>query len=187
MRPENLVRYALIAFASSLSLLACAGSQAEAVPPPAPVTQAEVPAEAPPSTDPGPGEPAVHDADAQGTPASSDSPLPAGARVIASRPTVEGGLSEDAVADTVATARGQFETCYAAELYRDPDASGRIRVRFRIDTNGVPASDHITGSMGAPALETCITEALLALRFPAAASDSGVSCPFLFEPPGAAE
>lgn len=186
MRSENIVRCVLLVAGATFVLIACGGPQTD--PGSAPVAQGEAPRDAIVSDGPALEPPEAEvDGAAEPVPEDSTSPLPAGARVIASRPTVEGGLGEDAVADTVASAHGQFEACYAAELFRDPDASGRIRVRFRIDEQGTPGSDHITGSMGAPALESCVTEALMALRFPAASSDSSVSCPFLFEPPGAAE
>lgn len=81
--------------------------------------------------------------------------------------------------------RGSIETCYERALTDDPRLSGRVLVRFTIETSGavtdVVATENATGS---EAVASCATRTIRRFRFSPGAEGGSITLafPFTFTP-----
>lgn len=69
-----------------------------------------------------------------------------------------------------ATARiPALRSCYAKALQRDPGLGGTVVVRMHVEADGSVSSSRVSdGSIGDPALSSCLAKELGAMTFPAA-------------------
>lgn len=99
-------------------------------------------------------------------------------------PEVTGGLDKETVRKIIHQARSQIRTCYEKALISNPKLAGRILYSWRISPAGPVETSLIKqSSVGSPILETCVTEVIRAMRFPAAGNGrpTTVIYPFVFQ------
>jgi TonB family protein len=91
-----------------------------------------------------------------------------------------GGLSREQVRRVVRRNLGQVRFCYEQALTRDPDLEGRVSVRFVVQPSGaVMASTSEGSSIGNPAVEDCVVQAVRRWSFPSAPGLTVVRYPFV--------
>jgi len=107
-----------------------------------------------------------------------------GPLVRASPPNVTGLLSPDAIRRVVLRNLGQLTHCHEQGLAQDPNAAGRVTVRFVIGSDGAVAVSAVAdSSYPNPAVAACFANAVRRWQFPA--PDGGgvvtVSYPFTLQ------
>lgn len=91
-----------------------------------------------------------------------------GPTVRASPPTVTGLLSPEAIRRVVLRNLGQVNHCYEQGLATNPNAAGRVVVRFVIGgTGSVLNSSPTENSLGVPSVGDCVANAVRRWQFPA--------------------
>lgn len=113
--------------------------------------------------------PAV-DASAPIVAAPVDEPAPAGSitgEPILPSTIVLGALSANVVESVLNAARSELNTCYTAELAKNPGIAGKVLVRFTIGRDGkVTAARTKSTSLWHPPTEECLNTKVLGLQFP---------------------
>ncbi len=102
-----------------------------------------------------------------------------------SDPIILGALDKALVDAVIQRQRNQIRYCYQKALVRDPDLGGKVTVRFAIGADGKVSTATIRGStLGAPEVESCITERFLRFQFPSPKGGGVVlvTYPFVFSP-----
>ncbi|HVP68119.1 MAG TPA: TonB family protein [Anaeromyxobacteraceae bacterium] len=91
-------------------------------------------------------------------------------------------VSEGEVSAFVRARTGSIKACYESQLRRDPTLQGRIRVRFRIQTDGsISQLSTIENTFGSPELESCVFQVIRAWHTPFRPSEAAdVEYPFVF-------
>ena len=80
---------------------------------------------------------------------------------------VSGRLPPEVIMRIVRQNFGRFRFCYQDALKSDPQLSGRVTVKFQIDTSGAVASAADGGSdLASPATIACVVRAFTGLSFP---------------------
>lgn len=86
----------------------------------------------------------------------------------AGRASVVGGLDKEIIRRVVRRHINEWRYCYERELQAQQDLAGRIIVGFTIGPNGqVLASSMTSSTVGNPAVERCVVQAVRRWRFPA--------------------
>ena len=106
------------------------------------------------------------------------------------RPCVRsrGGLDKEIVRRVVRSHVKEIKFCYERELQRRPGLHGRVSVRFVIAPDGNVATVGITeSSVGHPAVERCVADAVQRWQFPQAREGgvTFVTYPFVLQELGA--
>jgi len=101
--------------------------------------------------------------------------------------TVRGALNKDIIRRIVRRHINEVKYCYDQALARQPKLDGRMVAQFTIAGSGqVLASVVASSTLGSPAVEMCVTKAIMRWQFPA--PEKGglaiVSYPFQFSPAG---
>lgn len=100
-------------------------------------------------------------------------------------PVVLGALAREVIDRTIRDHVDEIQRCYQAGLMRDPTIAGQIVVKFTIAPEGRVVSASVkSATLEDEAIQTCVVEHFLELRFPEP-SGGGiviVSYPFLFVP-----
>jgi TonB family protein len=101
--------------------------------------------------------------------------------------SVRGSLDKDIIRRIVRRHINEVKYCYDQALARQPKLDGRMVAQFTIAGSGqVLASAVASSTLGSPAVEMCVTKAIMRWQFPA--PDKGglaiVSYPFQFSPAG---
>jgi hypothetical protein len=96
--------------------------------------------------------------------------------------TTVGGLSREQIRAVVARHRPEVRFCYEQALLSRPDLAGRVAVAFQISPDGhVSSSGVSTASDGTERVASCVGQAVSRWTFPASASPTGVTYPFILE------
>lgn len=108
------------------------------------------------------------------------------ARVPVIRPdphvTTVGGLSREQIRAVVARHRPEVRFCYEQALISRPDLAGRVAVAFQISPDGHVSSSGVSAaSDGTERVASCVGQAVSRWTFPASASPTGVTYPFILE------
>jgi Ca-activated chloride channel family protein len=83
--------------------------------------------------------------------------------------TVTGGLSKTSIQELLEKQMHSFNTCYKQALKKQSQLKGKIVFRLTVDPTGQVINVHLDkGINNAKAFETCMTQNLKKLRFPAA-------------------
>jgi len=106
-------------------------------------------------------------------------------RVVTGSTTVNGRLPPEVVQRIVRRNMGRFKYCYQQGLVRDPSLSGKVAVKFVIDTKGevTTATRDASTTLTDAAVVACITRAFQSLSFPE--PEGGivvVTYPIVFQP-----
>jgi outer membrane biosynthesis protein TonB len=98
-------------------------------------------------------------------------------------PAVDGELDPSLVSKEVRTRIGAIKACYERSLKRNPNLSGKIKVRWTITAAGTVSAVEIEeDSMGDPEVVSCIRGLVSRWRFPAPSGGSvDVVYPFVFQ------
>ena len=81
--------------------------------------------------------------------------------------TVSGGLSREAVVETVRRHLPEMEKCYEIALQKDPSLKGGMILKFVLDAEGtVQKVQIISSEMASTDLEACLKERLKTWKFP---------------------
>jgi outer membrane biosynthesis protein TonB len=98
-------------------------------------------------------------------------------------PAVDGELDPQLVVKEVRTRMGAIKACYERSLKRNPNLSGKIKVRWTITAAGtVSGVDIEEDSMGDAEVSSCIKGLVARWRFPAPSGGSvDVAFPFVFQ------
>ena len=94
-----------------------------------------------------------------------------------------GGFSKDEIRKVIRSSRSVIERCYDDVLSKGDEATGMVKVRFRIAASGSVEQVSITKStVNHPALERCVVDTIRALVFPKPMGSSPVivNYPFNF-------
>jgi Ca-activated chloride channel family protein len=97
--------------------------------------------------------------------------------------TVSGGLSREAVVETVRRHLPEMEKCYEIALQRDSSLKGGMILKFVLDAEGtVQKVQIISSEMASTDLEACLKERLKTWKFPSLTegSTAEVTYPFTF-------
>ncbi len=97
--------------------------------------------------------------------------------------TLSGGLSREAVVETVRQHLPEVEKCYEIALQRDPSLKGGMILKFVLDAKGtVQKVQIISSEMASTDLEACLKERLKAWKFPSLTegNTAEVTYPFTF-------
>ena len=90
-----------------------------------------------------------------------------GIDIAVGRPIVVGSLSMDIIRRVIHGHRDQIRYCYARELTRHPDLSGKLTVKFTISTAGYVQQAAVSASaLHHAALERCILQKVRSWKFP---------------------
>ena len=88
--------------------------------------------------------------------------------IAAGRANVVGGLDKEIIRRVVRRHINEWRYCYERELQAQPSLAGRIIVGFTIGPNGqVLTSSMASSTLGNPAVEGCVVQAVRRWRFPA--------------------
>ena len=101
--------------------------------------------------------------------------------------SVRGALNKEIIRRIVRRHINEVKYCYDQALARQPKLDGRMVAQFTIAGSGqVLASVVASSTLGSPAVEMCVTKAIMRWQFPA--PEKGglaiVSYPFQFSPAG---
>ncbi len=98
-------------------------------------------------------------------------------------PAVDGELDPSLVSKEVRTRLGAIKACYERALKRNPNLSGKVKVRWTITAAGTVSSVEIDeDSLGDSEVTSCIRGLVSHWRFPAPSGGSvDVVYPFLFQ------
>jgi hypothetical protein len=91
-------------------------------------------------------------------------------------------LTKDDIHRVIKGRAGLLRACYAKELERKPDLSGKVLVRFTISAEGKvskAAIDAARSTLDDPAVTRCVVRQFLGLRFPAKGG-AQVNYPLIF-------
>lgn len=80
-----------------------------------------------------------------------------------------GSIDRDAVRRAVISARAAYRSCYERELKRDTRLEGKVVIAWEIHERGVAKKSRVVKdktTLGNAAVENCIRERVLAIRFP---------------------
>ena len=95
-----------------------------------------------------------------------------------------GSLSKEAIRTTIRSHINQIRFCYERRLAQQPELTGRVSIRFLIDSSGAVTSSRVAGStIGDRAVDICVARAIQRITFPEP-EDGGVvfvTYPFLFQ------
>ncbi len=158
-------------YSSTIWLVTLAGCAAANGPAPAP---ASAPAPAPASASTPASAPAS-------TPAAPLGPLPTGGAVlvgeIVAPPSFDPG-------PTLEATKPQLLSCYNQSRQTDASLRGKLKVRITINEAGtvLRVDAEPGGSANAPALVSCIDDALRAVRFPKPGGTASLLVPLVFRP-----
>lgn len=90
-----------------------------------------------------------------------------GIDIAVGRPIVVGTLSMDIIRRVIHGHRDQIRYCYARELTRQPDLSGKLTVKFTISTAGYVQQAAVSANaLHHAALERCILQKVRSWKFP---------------------
>jgi hypothetical protein len=118
-----------------------------------------------------------HDVDLVGDPRSHVSRIRPDGNV-----TTVGGLSREQIRAVVARHRPEVRFCYEQALISRPDLAGRVAVAFQISPDGHVSSSGVSAaSDGTERVASCVGQAVSRWTFPASASPTGVTYPFILE------
>ena len=101
--------------------------------------------------------------------------------------TAQGALDKDIIRRIVRRHLNEVKYCYDQALVRQPKLDGRVVVKFTISGTGqVLASFVQSTTLGSPAVEMCVANAIKRWEFPAPRQGglAIVSYPFTFSPAG---
>ena len=105
--------------------------------------------------------------------------------LLGNRISVEGGLTRDAVQETVGRMRTALQYCYSRELARWPSLAGRLEVRATVASDGAVSNAFVAHStMPSDEVERCVTSRFLRARFPepGSAGVATIRVPIEFSP-----
>lgn len=97
------------------------------------------------------------------------------------------GLSKEQIRRAVRRHINEIRYCYVRELSLDRKLSGRLLLRFVVDSNGLVVSSRVAGStLGNAHVATCAVHAVRRWRFPKPGNGNlvVVTYPFVFRTPG---
>jgi hypothetical protein len=104
-----------------------------------------------------------------------------GPRLTTATPDVQGAMSPDSIRRVVLRNIGQINHCYEQGLAVNPNASGRVVVRFVIGSDGtVLAAAVASDSLGMPVVSQCMSNAVRRWSFPAPATVGTVNVSYPF-------
>jgi outer membrane biosynthesis protein TonB len=96
-----------------------------------------------------------------------------------------GGLTKEEIDRVVRSRAGVFRACYQKELNRSPGIGGKMVIHFVISGDGtVKSANGAGGSLKNEAVESCVTNNIMRLHFPAKPPGGIVNYPFVFSPGG---
>jgi Ca-activated chloride channel family protein len=97
--------------------------------------------------------------------------------------TTYGGLSKEAIRRVVRQHQPKLRLCYTTALETNPEASGRVTVRFTIGPDGTVIRAAVTANSTADeALARCLNAVVSGMTFPEADTAIEVTYPFVFQP-----
>lgn len=98
--------------------------------------------------------------------------------------SAKGTLDKALIRQVVRQHLGEVQQCYKAQLQTNKDLAGRLTVRFTIDPGGKVVESRIEAtSLGSPACEKCIADAVRGWEFPRPSGGKVVvSYPFVLAP-----
>lgn len=99
-------------------------------------------------------------------------------------PQVSGGLDRETVRRIIKQYRGEIRTCYEKSLLSNPSLAGRIVYNWKISPQGpVVTAKVMRSTAGSPALEKCVNDVIMIMKFPAAANGKSTTViyPFVFQ------
>ncbi len=110
--------------------------------------------------------------------------LPPMGRVRHAKPTANGPMSSRVVANTVRQHSDGLRSCYDRRLASLPTLSGKVVLQFTIDETGAVTEPAVKSStLTDQALESCLTEAVRPIPFPAPKRPVAVTYPLLLTTP----
>jgi TonB family protein len=90
----------------------------------------------------------------------------------------------DAINDVIRRKQGALQHCFTIELRRDPSLSGKITVKFTVESNGhVSNANVVSSTIKSASLEQCLLRSINMFIFPPIAESEGsmtVTYPFVF-------
>ncbi len=89
-----------------------------------------------------------------------------------------GGLTREQIRSVIARHRNEVRFCYEQALVGHPELEGRVTVGFQIAQDGHVATSQAQGLAG---VDGCVAQAVQRWHFPASASPTAVSYPFVLE------
>ncbi len=101
--------------------------------------------------------------------------------------TVVGSLSREEIKRVIDAHASEIRFCYSRELQRDPGVFGKVKLKWKIVSEGrVAGTTVVENSTGSVALANCIKDKVNAWTFPspAAGSEASVDWPWIFKPSG---
>ena len=105
--------------------------------------------------------------------------------VSAGDPLVSGGLTQQEIMGVIRAELNQIRHCYEKLLQRSPNASGKVKVRFKVGTNGrVLSANVVSSSISDGTLKGCVIGVVRRWKFPPPRGGSAVTVnyPFTFNP-----
>jgi TonB family protein len=85
----------------------------------------------------------------------------------ASAPLLTGPMSKEQIREVMQGNQAKVRYCYERELLKTPSLAGTVVVKFVIRADGGVASASVASStLGSPAVEQCITTAVMTFVFP---------------------
>lgn len=108
---------------------------------------------------------------------------------LSGKAEIKGSLDKEIIRRVIKRNREQFKYCYEMELQKDPSLSGRVVVKFIIDTTGAVASSNPVGVGVSQTVDLCIANKIKQLSFPMPEGGGivEVSYPFIFQSSGTTE
>ncbi|MBQ47314.1 MAG: hypothetical protein CMP10_07575 [Zetaproteobacteria bacterium] len=100
-------------------------------------------------------------------------------------PIINGGLTQNEVLAVIRANLNQIRHCYEQLLQRSPSSSGKIKVKFRVESNGRVGSAKISASSIRDTLmKSCVTGKIKRWKFPKPRGGKpvNVNYPFVFNP-----
>ena len=104
-------------------------------------------------------------------------------RVRRAKATVDGSLDKNVIRRIVRSRVTEVRTCYFEGLKADPNAQGRVEVRFTVEPDGKVSASELKGSTLSDAdVGACIAKLPLGWKFPTSDSATTVLYPFDLSP-----
>ncbi|MBI2603120.1 MAG: AgmX/PglI C-terminal domain-containing protein [Deltaproteobacteria bacterium] len=100
-------------------------------------------------------------------------------------PLISGGLTDDQVKAVINANLNQIRHCYQQLLQKDPEALGRVRIKFIIGLTGrVRTSDVADSTFSDLNIQNCVSTTIKRWQFPTPRGDADVivTYPFIFQP-----